>query len=318
MPASEAESALWSSRALRKLYTLGLCLLLVCFSSCQIAEAQELQALPETQETRQAPLKTYLDCCHYDETGFLKAIENSEPYRIDGEMLGAVSPHFLPVMSFTANIMSTLAQEGPPDLTIFILAPDHNGVGLPLKVADRGWSTPFGNLESDEEATAAILNHPLLADKIDVDLFHLREDHSAATLMPFIKHYMPEARVVTVLIGRDCRLEQLQALSKTIYEAGETKAIFVLASVDFSHYLNIIETAQRDELTDELIRAGDVQAIKQLDSGNLDSPESLIVLMNYSAYFPDVRVDRQENIILPESETRKEIGYSYNVYIFSA
>ena len=265
-----------------------------------------------------AGAKSYLECRHYDERGFFKAVERAEPYQMEGEMLAAASPHFLPAMSFTADILSTLAREGPADRTVFVVAPNHSGEGLPLIVADRGWTTPFGNLELDGDAAAAIMNSPYLADKIDVDLIHLQGDHSAATVMPFIKYYLPEARVVTIMLGRDCPLEQLDALAATIYETGRARAnqVFLLASVDFSHYLRIDETAQRDEVTDALIQAGDIQAIKNLDDGNMDSPESIIALINYAAFFPGAQVERRGHVILPESEIEPGIGYSYSSYIY--
>ncbi|MCL2496125.1 MAG: AmmeMemoRadiSam system protein B [Clostridiales bacterium] len=302
-------------KKLRIFYVAALCLLLT-LPACRAQTPN--QAMPEDMPyISQAVLKDYLDCIHYDERGFYKALENAAPYQIEGEMLAATSPHFLPAMSFTANILSTLAREEQPRHTIFVLAPNHSGEGLPLIVADRGWSTPFGYLELDEEATAAILKSPQLADKIDIDLLHLQSDHSAATLMPFIKYFLPQTQVVTIILGRDCPLEQLKALAGIIHATAQIKSVFVLASVDFSHYLHIEETAQRDEVTKALIQAGDIQAIKRLDGGNMDSPESMITLINYTKCFGDVQVERREHIILAESEIKKDIGYSYSAYVFS-
>jgi phosphate transport system substrate-binding protein len=301
------------------IYAIGFCLLLLGFAACQAGGPPVIRAAPQyVQQTNLSATKDYIDCIHYDERGFFKAIEKAAPYQLESKMLAATSPHFLPAMSFTANILSTLANEEQPPGTIFVLAPNHSGEGLPLIVADRGWSTPFGNLEVDETATAAILSSPQLAGKIDIDLVHLQSDHSAATLMPFIKYYLPQTQVVTLLISRDCQIEQLNTLAKIIYETGRQKPIFVLGSVDFSHYLHIEETAKRDEETEILIQAGNIQAIKNLDSGNMDSPECMVTLINYAAYLPSVQVERREHIILAESEMVKDIGYSYSAYIYYA
>jgi AmmeMemoRadiSam system protein B len=262
--------------------------------------------------------KPYLECLHYDERGFIKAVEQAAPYPVQGRLLAAVSPHFLPVMSFTANILSTLVQEGGASPAIFVLAPNHSGEGLPLIVADRGWNTPFGPLEADEEATAALLKSPKLVGKIDVDLHHLESDHSAATLMPFIKYYLPQATVVTILITKGCSLADLEALSSLIYESGQDKEVFLLASIDFSHYLHIEETAARDVLTEELIGAGDMQAIKALDSGNLDSADAMVTLLSYIAHFSTARAELMDSVILPESKEAPYIGYSYKAYLFCA
>ena len=299
----------------RIFFVSGLCLLLLSIVACQAKEP--LVSLPEPEYARLSTAKEYIDCIHYDERGFFKAIDQAAPYPVESKMLAATSPHFLPTMSFTANILSTLANEEQPPDTIFVLAPNHSGEGLPLIVADRGWSTPFGNLEVDETATAAIIKSPQLTGKIDIDLTHLYNDHSAATLMPFIKYYLPQTQVVTLLISRDCQLEQLKTLAKIIYETGRQKPIFVLGSIDFSHYLHIEETAKQDEVTEALIHSGNIQAIKNLDSGNMDSPESMITLINYAAYFPGAQVERLEHVILAESDIIKDIGYSYSVYVFS-
>ena len=272
----------------------------------------------DTSYVVSAPAKAYMECAHYDERGFLKAIENAAPYPIEGKLLGAVSPHFLPVMSFTANILSSLAREGQPERVIFLLAPNHSGESLPVILADRGWSTPYGYLDTDEEAIATIRNAPGLSSQIDINQALMESDHSAATLTPFIKYYMPQAKVVTILLGRDCSLAPLRAIADIIYEIGKSKPVFLLASVDFSHKLRIGETPDRDAVSEALIRAGDTQTIKKLDSGNMDSPESVIATLYYVSRFPGAWVDKPEHVVLAESDIKKDIGYSYCSYIFSA
>ncbi|MCL1816325.1 MAG: AmmeMemoRadiSam system protein B [Clostridiales bacterium] len=305
------------------IFTIILMQLLLCLgtNACQSQPAMQINApaVPQSAYKLQgssAANKDYLECFHYEEKGFLRTIEKAAPYHIEGTMLAATSPHFLPVMSFTANILSTLAKEEQLPSTVFVLAPNHSGEGLPIIVADKGWSTPFGALEFDEDATAAILKSPQLAGKTAMDQLHLQNDHSAATLMPFIKYYLPESQVVTILLSKDCRLEQVDILAKIIYETSLRKPVFVLGSVDFSHYLQIEETARRDDITDVLVQEGKTQAIMALDSGNMDSPQTMCALINYAARFPNTEVQRLEHIILPESDIIRDIGYSYSVYAY--
>jgi AmmeMemoRadiSam system protein B len=304
-------------------WLLAAALLSACLAGgCRISppDGSAVIAMPPADKNTRpsSSHKAYLECLHYEEKGFVKAVEQATPYQVEGRMLAAVSPHFLPVMRFTAKILCTLEQSGAVSPTIYVLAPNHSGEGLPLLVADRGWQTPFGPLEADEEATAALLNSPQLAGKVDIDLYHLQSDHSAATLMPFIKYYLPQARVVTILLTKGCPLSDIEALASLIYDGGRDKEVFLLASADFSHYLPIEETAARDEITRELIFAGDTRAIKALDSGNLDSPEALAALISYAAFFPGSRAELMEKVILPESPKMPHIGYSYAAYIFRA
>lgn len=286
------------------------CLLLFFCPACKMMETEV--EFSKSENTG----KQYLACLYYEEKAFLKALEKAEPYPLTEKMLAATSPHFLPAMDFTANILSTLKEQQPDCQTIFVIAPNHSGEGLPLIVADRGWSTPYGRLEMDEEATAAILKAPSLAGKTGTDLYHLQNDHSASVIMPFIKYYLPDLQVVTILLSRACSLEQLEELARLIHDYGKTKSIFLLASLDYSHYLPINETRQRDKISQGLIESGDIQAIKSLDSGYLDSPEALIILLNYAAYFEGAKAGLFDYIILPESEIRQNIGYSYQVYLF--
>jgi len=286
-----------------------LILVLICVACEMVGTEVEFSDGRNTDEQ-------YLTCLHYEEKAFFKALEKAVPYSLTGKMLAATSPHFLPAMDFTANILSTLKEQEPGCRTIYVIAPNHSGEGLPLIVAKQGWSTPFGRLEIDKEATAAILKEPRLAGKIDTDPYHLQSDHSAATLMPFIKYYLPDVQVVTILLSRACSLELLEELARIIYEYGKTKPVFLLASLDFSHYLEISQTRQRDKITGELISAGNIQAIKSLDSGYLDSPEALITLLNYAAYFDGVEAGLWDYKILPESEIKQNIGYSYQVHLF--
>jgi len=299
---------------------MAMALFLLCLTICACQVQPPAPTVPEAEDILQlhhVPDEKYIYCIHYDEKAFQKAIDKAAPYNIEGSMLAATSPHFLPVMSFTANILYTLAELKQPPVTIFVVAPNHSGEGFPIMLADKGWATPYGNLEIDKTATAAILESPPLANKIDIDLQHIQSDHSAATLMPFIKYYLPDVQVVTLLLSKDCRLEQLRILAKIIFEISQEKPIFVLGSIDFSHYLPIEETAKRDELTEVLIQAGDIQAIMGLDSGNLDSPPSMVTLINYAANFPFVIAQRLEHVILAESATMRDIGYSYSVYVYS-
>ncbi|MCL1873471.1 MAG: AmmeMemoRadiSam system protein B [Clostridiales bacterium] len=315
-------TGLSSDKKIKVCYALLICLIFLLIGalmSCGYLEPAKNKdsTQPLTLSTQNwAAKQPYLTCSHYEEKAFLKALAKAGAYQLEGKMLAATSPHFLPAMDYTANILSTLKEQQPDCQTIFVIAPNHSGEGLPIIVADQGWSTPYGRLEIDEEATAAILRAPSLAGKMSTDPYHLQNDHSAAVIMPFIKYYLPDLQVVTILLSRACSLEQLEELTRLIYDYGKTKSIFLLASLDYSHYLPISETTQRDKITQALIESGDIQAIKSLDSGYLDSPEALIILLNYAAYFDGAKADLFDYIILPESEVRQNIGYSYQVYLF--
>jgi hypothetical protein len=262
----------------------------------------------------------YLVCRHFDWDGFLKAVSDTRPYTVEGRILGAVTPHFLPVMNYTANLLQTVAdhedEAGKPIDTVIIAGPNHRGLGLPIIITDYGWVTPLGHIEADREAVEKIVNARDLSLNLNADTVHLENDHSIAVILPFVQYYLPEARVVTVMLSRGATLEELNALARTIYEISLSKNILLLASVDFSHYLTAAEAMERDAVTDSIIRAGNYRALKGLDDGYLDSPESLILLMMYASFFGG-EAELYDSVILPESHAVQHIGYSYHVYVFT-
>ena len=123
--------------------------------------------------------------------------------------------------------------------------------------------------------------------------------------------------MVTVLFTKGCPLADLESLAYLIYERSRDKEVFLLASVDFSHYLNIKETAARDLVTEELINSGDILTIRALGSANLDSAEAMVTLLSYTDYYPTTRTELMDSVILPESQEAPHIGYSYKAYLFS-
>ena len=262
---------------------------------------------------------SFLTCFHFEERGFLRAIEAARIYEIDGRILGAAVPHFLPVMSFTASLLKTVAaqeeESGQKIETVFLFGPNHSGEGLPIILTDHGWLTPFGPIKPDLDAVMAIEAAGGLGVRLNTDIIHLEQDHALATLVPFIKYYLPNVRVVTIMFSRGFGLRELLTLAEIIYGISQSRNVLLLASVDFSHYLDINETPLRDAFTDKIIRSYNFEVLKGLDSGYLDSPESMILLMAYALNFTH-EILLLDSIIMPESDILYNIGYSYHVYAF--
>jgi len=261
--------------------------------------------------------EAYLMCHHFQRETFEASDALAESYEFeDGKLLAATSPHFIPAMTFTCKILKTVAAQDTPCQTVIVIAPGHSGEGAPIMISDLGWRTPWGDLVVDERATQAIYREYPLGAKVQIDRERIEQDHSASALMPYIKYYLPDVQIVTVLLNRSARLEDLAALSKVIAEIAAQKEVFVLASIDFSHYQPYEQTLERDAVTERLITAGDTQALKDLDGKNLDSPEAMIVLMNYAARREGSEAKILEKTILREAEPNGRIGYSYYVWGF--
>jgi hypothetical protein len=257
----------------------------------------------------------FLTVRHFDERQFFRAVDGAAAYPIEGRILGAAIPHFFPVMGFAANLLETASRHEYE--TVIVVGPNHSGMGLPIIITDYDWDTPFGMLHTDRDSVQFIAEAMSLAGFINIDLNILEADHSIAVILPFVKYYMPDAEIVTIMLSRGCNMTELSMLAEIIYEISTQKSILLLASVDFSHHININETSLRDSVTDRLIRQNDYKTLKMLDSGYLDSPESMIVLMKYAAFFNNAELTHNDGVIMPESPSTPNIGYSFHVYVYA-
>lgn len=172
--------------------------------------------------------------------------------------IGAVCPHAgLRYSGKTAG--AVYARMAPPD-TLVILGPNHHGVGAAAAIPSHvQWETPLGPVAIDRELAQAIRSAaPSLA--VD-DLSHTGE-HSIEVQVPFVRHLMPEARLVPIsvgLIGRETVEEIGRAVAEGVRATGRRAA--VVASTDFSHYVPRAVAERRDRYA--------LQAIEALDPDGL-------------------------------------------------
>jgi AmmeMemoRadiSam system protein B len=267
-------------------------------------EEEAPAASPEPQEL--------LECLYYEENGFFKA-DAAEAYDAGGELRAATSPHFLPCMDYTAGVLKTVAAQGGCD-TVFVVAPNHSGQGFPVTLSPLSWNTPFGVLETDREAVAAILGDSSLRGLAGEDAGRLEADHSASVQTPFIKCYLPDAKVVALLVGKGAAPETLDRLAEHIRGLGEDRRVFLLCSVDFSHYEPIEKVAGHDAETEAALLAGDAEALLAFGNEHMDSPQALRVFLRYGAALAEGAPRKLDGRVLPESEMSRAVGYSYYVY----
>lgn len=71
---------------------------------------------------------------------------------------------------------------------------------------------------------------------VNIDEGVLPNDHALSSLMPFIKYYMPDTKVVPILLSKKFSKEKPRVLADNLSKLVK-KDIVLVASVDFSHYL---------------------------------------------------------------------------------
>ena len=129
---------------------------------------------------------------------------------------------------------------------LFILCPNHTGMGSPLSCWSRGaWATPLGETLVDEELAALLMaSAPLVQHD---ELAHRRE-HAVEVQLPFLQVYLGSFSFVPVVVGTQ-DFEQLEALGRGLARAAEavSPAAAIIVSSDMNHYESASVNRQKDE-----------------------------------------------------------------------
>jgi AmmeMemoRadiSam system protein B len=205
-----------------------------------------------------------------------------------GPIIGGVVPHHLLAGKMIAVFFKTLAESHPD--TLVIIAPNHQRIGHnSINTSLLGWSTELGTLENEPVLTNWIISKTGASQ----DNTLMEEEHSISSLIPYIKYYMPKVKIVPVLMHGNYSpydsaqfgiklAGKLTGMSRMSNTSGTSKTsnTAVIASVDFSHYLDAATANKMDEITLAAIKKFDVKSIGTMGNDNLDSPPSIIALLS--------------------------------------
>lgn len=186
----------------------------------------------------------------------------------EGHIISGVLPHHLVAGRLIAQFMRDLAAQKPE--VIILAGPNHYNLGGKIITGLYDWQTPEGLVKTEQEIARALLEKRLAVRDEEV----LSKEHAIGGLMPFIRHYMPQAQVVPLIFHHDVSLAEIDTLLEMLEPYLNGTAV-VVASVDFSHYLPRREAEIKDEITLKAMRELDYTALYRMGNDHLDSPASL-------------------------------------------
>ncbi|MFA6294792.1 MAG: AmmeMemoRadiSam system protein B [Candidatus Paceibacterota bacterium] len=211
----------------------------------------------------------------FDSSTFTDAIEKVKysDKNYPKPIIGGVVPHHLLPSFIIADFFKNLAKQKPE--TIILIGPNHYELGEePILSSTSGWETPFGIVEPDIEFVRELNDKKILY--LDEEV--LDKEHSIGSIVPFIKYYIPDAKVVPIILSGNLEMEQIKNMVETLVPRINKKTV-ILASMDFSHYQDKSQAEINDEITLKLMRAKDYEKIINLNSAYVDSPPSIIALL---------------------------------------
>lgn len=226
-------------------------------------------------EPKEYTLSERIKCLYFNQDEFMTSISNAkEVSGVKGIIAGGVAPHHLLARDMIADFFSALSKRKPDN--IIILAPNHKRIGEKKVITSLyDWETYFGILETNDELAGEFVKSGMAASKPTV----LEEDHSISSLIPYIKYYMPDSKVVPLLLHGNLGLNDSVRLGNYIGKIAKDNNCVVIASVDFSHYLSVEKADAMDSITLDAIKRRDIRAISKMTNDNLDSPPSIITLL---------------------------------------
>ncbi|MBI2415193.1 MAG: AmmeMemoRadiSam system protein B [Candidatus Kerfeldbacteria bacterium] len=141
---------------------------------------------------------------------------------------GGVAPHHVLIMNEIERFWKTANSQYDP-VVIILVGPDHHNIG-------------------QTEVTTNQQGYNYLSDLpfVQIDSV-IEQDHSIQTHLSIIKELFPGIPILPLVIRSDANQEQILTLAHRLHNSldgiGE---VFVVASVDFSHYLPLAEAEQKD------------------------------------------------------------------------
>ncbi|MBT3704364.1 AmmeMemoRadiSam system protein B [Candidatus Peregrinibacteria bacterium] len=219
---------------------------------------------------------SYMSQKKFFESAYLKAAERGYTGgEFSDDVSAGILPHHLIFSDVIAGYFDRLA--GTQDVDTFVvIGPNHFDRGKEsIAISEYGYTTPYGKVEVNSSLASRLID----AGVGGWDIAAFDEEHSISSLVPYIKRDFPDAKIVAIslkLRQTDEQLEELAAVLEEELGSGD----FVLASIDFSHYMWQPVADFHDELARTVIETFDFDQIDELE---IDSPPTLKTVMEYAS-----------------------------------
>ncbi len=187
---------------------------------------------------------------------------------------GAISPNHISAFPVIAETFENITSSNEIIERIIILSPNHF-LSEEKKnfTSNKNWKTKFGILECDSEFINKLvsLNLAKLDDKV------LENEHGIYNLVPFVKYFLPKAKIVPIILRDSLTNMEIKKIVKFFKKNLSSKSLIIVSS-DFSHYLPKQISDFHDIASITTLYNFDYSHIKNMD---VDAPACIEVLLRY-------------------------------------
>ena len=234
---------------------------------------------------------------------FLKAV-GDYPFRRDSMnpgIKGGIIPHHILPSFIIADFFSCLSAEEIE--TIVLVGPNHYERGnFSVITSGYKWETPFGVLKPDIEIITDFEGKKI----IEKDETVIPLDHSMTSILPFIQYYLPEVKVVPLILKSDFSEKEVDELAGELRKYIQSRKVILLASVDFSHYLTNFEAKEKNTESLEAIKKRSYDEIFAFGNEHMDSPASVALVLKVMD-----AIDSKQMTVLHDTNSGEMIGDNF-------
>ena len=168
--------------------------------------------------------------------------------------------------TYSAATLAEMYKQIPADTrTIVLLGPSHKIRLDSISVSEcKEFETPIGNIEIDRLSCKSLLESRLASR---ISLAEQENEHSLELHLPFIKHVLPDCKLIPILVGH-LNEPTLKETAQLFLEYFQDPGCLFIVSSDFCHYgsrFNHVPFAG-DKQASELIQELDMKAVDAIST----------------------------------------------------
>ncbi len=252
-----------------------------------------------------------IECLYYNTTDFIN-IKKYELKKDIGTIHGCIVPHHLLAKDLIHEVFQNVCKNKYK--TVVLIGPDHESIEKgKIFTTLSDWQTPMGILETDKTITGGLIKDNIITENDE----KLTKEHSTSGIVPFIKYYLGDVKIITLVLTKQTKINDIEKLVESLHECINIDETLFIGSVDFSHYLDLDTANKMDSESMEAIKNKEMNKIINFTNDNLDSPLSIITMLKMMD-----KINSNNSIVLNHSNSElilkekvKETT-SYITYLF--
>lgn len=211
----------------------------------------------------------------FESHNFYQGVNSAKDLNLsfDQNITGGIVPHHLLASELLSDFFIKLNKQAPE--VIVLVGPNHKAEGKNILTSTWDWETPFGNVYTDSQVIEDLVGKGF----VNEDNETVGSEHSVGGMMPYLAYYLPETKVVPIILSSRTSLVRVQELGDYLTRVIKGQSFVIVAPVDFAHEVTSQEAQANDAVTEGLIRNFDIVTLSILGNEHLDSAPAIGVLL---------------------------------------